>query len=231
MKVPVAVNCCIVPAGFDDVPGVTAMDTRAAAVTARFAVLLTDPSVAVITVPPWPALVAKPAFGAVALIVATPGTDELQVTELVTSCIELSVKVPIAVNCCFVPNEMEALPGVTAMDTSAAGVTATAVAPLMGPTVAEMLEEPTFALVVRPCVPAVLLTPAAAESELHVAAAVKSCVLPSVNSPVALSCTFVPRAIDGLAGVTVMETSAGGPTVSVVEPDTDPCVALIDVAP
>ena len=47
----------------------------------------------------------------------------------------------------------------------------------------------------------------------------------AVNCPVAF-CTIVT-----LAGVTAMETNAGGATVSVVEPTTEPNVALMLVVP
>jgi len=41
----------------------------------------------------------------------------------------------------------------------------------------------------------------------------------------------VPKAIDGLDGDTVMDTSAAAPTVSVVPPLIEPEVAVIVVAP
>ena len=47
----------------------------------------------------------------------------------------------------------------------------------------------------------------------------------------AVNCCVLPKAIDGLAGVTVIETSAGGVTVSVVEPLTPPEVAVMVVLP
>ena len=47
----------------------------------------------------------------------------------------------------------------------------------------------------------------------------------------AVNCCVVPTAIEGLAGITAMETSTGAVTVSVVEPLTDPKVATIVVLP
>lgn len=47
----------------------------------------------------------------------------------------------------------------------------------------------------------------------------------------AVNCCVVPKAIDGLEGVTEMETSAGGLTVSVVDPLMLPEVAVIVVPP
>ena len=47
----------------------------------------------------------------------------------------------------------------------------------------------------------------------------------------AVNCCVVPKAIDGLAGVTAIETSAGGLTVRVVEPLTLPDVAVMVALP
>ena len=69
----------------------------------------------------------------VVLIEATLAAEEFQVTELVTSCYELSVNVPVAVNCCAVPKEMDAAAGVMAKDTSVAGVTVILVEPAIAP--------------------------------------------------------------------------------------------------
>jgi hypothetical protein len=60
---------------------------------------------------------------------------------------------------------------------------------------------------------------------------VRSFVLESVYDPVALNCRVVPNVIDGFAGLSVIETSAAWDTVSVVDPDTEPEVVVIVVAP
>ena len=84
-----AVNCCVVPSGMDALAGVTAMETRAAAVTVSAGVLLlvTAPSTALIVVGPVPTLVARPA----ALMVAMEVADEVQVALLVRFCVLPSV--------------------------------------------------------------------------------------------------------------------------------------------
>ena len=46
-----------------------------------------------------------------------------------------------------------------------------------------------------------------------------------------MNCCVVPRAIEGFAGDTAIDDSAALPTVSVVEPLTDPSVAVIVVCP
>jgi hypothetical protein len=73
--------------------------------------------------------------------------------------------------------------------------------------------------------PAVLIVATAAAEELHVAVLVRFCVLPSEYVPVAVNCCVLPLVIDAFAGVTAIDTSAGGVTVSVVLPETVPEVA------
>ena len=52
---------------------------------------------------------------------------------------------------------------------------------------------------------------------VHVTELVRSCVVPSVNVPVAENCWVSPRAIEGLAGITAMEAKAATETVAPVE--------------
>src|SRR5258708_5214645 len=52
-------------------------------------------------------------------MVATPTLEELQVTDWRT-CVLLSLKVPVAMNCCVVPGDSVGLGGVTAIDTNPA---------------------------------------------------------------------------------------------------------------
>jgi hypothetical protein len=77
--------------------------------------------------------VAWPFDPGVLLIFATDGLVESQLTVVVRSCVLLSVYVPGAVNCWFVPLTIEGFFGVTLMDTSAAAVTVSIVEPLMEP--------------------------------------------------------------------------------------------------
>lgn len=60
LKVPVAVNCSVVPTAMLGLAGVTASETSVAAVTVRDAVPLTEPDVAVIVVVPVPTPAASP---------------------------------------------------------------------------------------------------------------------------------------------------------------------------
>ena len=99
-KVPVAVNCCGLPLG-DARVGRRHRDRLQAppAVTVSTVEPVTPPSVALIVDVPVATPVARPA----AVIVATAGVADAQVTWLVRFCVELSEKVPVAVNCCGLP--------------------------------------------------------------------------------------------------------------------------------
>jgi len=75
------------------------------------------------------------------------------------------------------------------MDTSIAGVTASAVDPDMLPEVAVIVVEPAAIEAARPLDPAVLLMVATeAADEFQLTAVVRSCVVLSENVPVALNC-------------------------------------------
>jgi hypothetical protein len=71
-----------------------------------------------------------------AVIVTIPVFCELQVTELVRFCVELSEYAPVAVNCSEVPFAIERLVAVTAIETKVAEVTVRAADPLTFPEVA-----------------------------------------------------------------------------------------------
>ena len=98
-NVPVAVNCCVPLTPIFAVLGVTAIDFNVGPLlTVSWAVPVIVPSVAVIvTGPPAATPVASPVE---APTVAVAGTDEVQVDCAVTSLVELSENVPVAVNCC-----------------------------------------------------------------------------------------------------------------------------------
>jgi len=221
LNVPVAVNCCVFPAATDGFAGVTAMDVSTAAVNVNEVVPMTAPDVAlIVTGPPAFTPVAKPA----ALIVAMVVSDELQVTELVRFCVELSLKVPVAVNCCVFPAATDGFAGVTAIDDRVAAVTVSVVDPTTAPLVALIVDVPTFTAVAKP---AALIVAFAGVPDAHVTLLVKFCVELSLNVPVAVNCCVFPAATDGFAGVTAIDDSVAAVTVSVVDPTTAPLVALI----
>src|SRR5579863_137333 len=208
--------------------GFTVIETSWAGATVSAVEPVTVPEVALMFALPVPAPVARPP----AFIAATVGVSEAQVAEPVTFCELPSVKVPVAVNCCVAPRAIEGSAGLTAIETSAAGLTVMVVLPLTEPEVALMEAEPVAKLVARPSEPALLLMVATeASDELQFTVAVRFCVLPSVNVPVAVNCWLAPRGVSGSAGVTAMDTSVAGVTVKAVDPDTLSRVAVTVVLP
>jgi hypothetical protein len=139
---PVAVNCCEPPIGMDGLCGLTSMAAKIAFVTVRLPDPVTVPDLARMTVLPLPMLVAIPLLPEVLLTVATLGTDELQWAELVMSCVEPSVNVPTAVKVWFIPKGIAAVAGLTAIETTEAGVTVSSVDPPIPPRVAVMAAVP-----------------------------------------------------------------------------------------
>jgi hypothetical protein len=102
LKVPVAVNCFVVPTAMLEFAGVIAIDTSVAPVTVSDAVPVTDADVAAIVVVPVPTLVASPAE----FTVATEAEVEDQVAPT-SSCVLPSSKLPMALNCCELPMAMD----------------------------------------------------------------------------------------------------------------------------
>jgi hypothetical protein len=150
LKVPVAVNCWLVPSAIDGVAGVIASDTSAAEVTVSFVDPVTDPDVAVMVAVPAPVPLANPGFGGTLLIVATAETSELHCAVPVMFCVLPSVYVPVAVNCSVAPVAIVGIAGVTAIDTNVAGVTVSVVDPLIVPDVAVTAVLPTATLEATP---------------------------------------------------------------------------------
>lgn len=129
----------------------------------------------------------------------------------------------MAVNCCVVPKAMLGFIGFTDIDTSKAGVTLSVVDPEMLPDAAVIVVEPAAADVANPLEPnALLMAATSALDEFQVTVVVKSCVVLSENVPVATNCRFVPLTMLGLVGVTAIDTSVAGVTVTIVDPDTFP---------
>ena len=116
LSVPVAVNCCDCPLAIDGLAGVTARESRAAALTVSVPepVMLSD--TALMLVVPGATALSKPA----AEIVATAGFVDIQTAEAVRSLALPSLKCPVAVNGCLEPLGRERADGATLMETSAA---------------------------------------------------------------------------------------------------------------
>lgn len=97
--------------------GAMAIETSATGVTVQFALPETEPDAAVMVVEPVASDCPRPAVAEDMLIVATLGFDDVHCTEAVRSWVELSLYVPVAVNCCVVPSGTEAVEGEIAIET------------------------------------------------------------------------------------------------------------------
>ena len=129
-------------------------------------------------------------------------------------------------NCCARPRGNETFVGETTMDTADAELTFSTAVPEIAPEVAVMFVLPPAIAFATPAVGDVVLTVATEGlEELQVAVLVRFCVLLSLYVPSATNCWVVPRAIDGFAGVTAIETNAGT-TVRVTDPPTEPTLPL-----
>ena len=109
-------NSCVSPFGTWGFVGVTAMDTSAGAATVRDEEPHREPAHAVTLVVPCAVETAVPAFVESFVIAAIAWLEELHVTDCTTSVLE-SLNVPVATKCWLVAAGMEALLGVTAMET------------------------------------------------------------------------------------------------------------------
>lgn len=106
--------------------------------------------------------------------------------------------------------------GVSAIETSVAGVTVNVVEPLRPSELAVITAVPAVTPIVRPPLATTVATAGLAEVKLAID--VISRELPSENVPVAMSCCVMPMATVGLTGVTAMERKFAGATVSVAVP-------------
>lgn len=97
--VPIAIICCVKPLAIAGAVGVSAMDCSAAAETATGVLPDTPFNVAITIVLPKETPVSVPE----ALIPATAGTDELQLTVVLMSCVVPSEKMPEADMVCVWP--------------------------------------------------------------------------------------------------------------------------------
>jgi hypothetical protein len=114
------------------------------------------------------------------------------------------------------------------MPTRCAVDTVRPVEPLIVPNAAAMVVLPVATLVATPVL---AIVAAAGLEELQTTDPEMSCVLLSLNVPVAVNCLVVPVAIVEFAGVTVSDTRLAPVTVRDAVPLTDPLAALMVVVP
>jgi len=91
-----------------------------------------------------PVVIAKPATLGLLAMVATLDDDELQWVLSVMSCVVVSLKVPMAANCCVLPAATDGLTGVIAMETSVPVPTTSVAVPVTPELVAEIVTVPAF---------------------------------------------------------------------------------------
>jgi hypothetical protein len=113
------------------------METSVGAVIVRVVEPVTAPEVAVMSTTPWEFANAE-LFVNVTAPAGVPAVA-VQVTAVDKSAVVPSEYVPVAVNSCAVPSGIEALAGVTAMETSAAGPTVRLAVPDVTPGVAAVM--------------------------------------------------------------------------------------------
>jgi len=181
-----------------------------------------------IVVVPVPDDVASPKF----VTTATPALLEVQVAKVVNTCVLLSLKVPVAMNCRLCPVLIVALAGVTASEVSVALVTFTEIVPAgTDPKTALMVAVPGATPRTTPPLAETVAT--AASFDVQTAESVRSCVVPSAKFPVAFNWTEVSAASfdDALGEVTVSDTNAADVTASEVVPLMLPCLAVMVVDP
>jgi hypothetical protein len=168
----VALSGSVVPRAIEEPAGVTAIETKLGWATESTVNPVIEPETALMVALPIPVPVANPLLS----MVATPGAEEVQPTELVRSCVLPSENVPVAVNCWFVPSGMEAPDGATAIDTNTGAVTVSAAEALIAPRLAAMLVVPCARLVASP---ALFIVATEEIEELQLTTTVRSCMLPS----------------------------------------------------
>src|SRR6266850_1586025 len=106
--------------------------------------------------------------------------------------------------------------------------TATSELPETPPNAAVMVTRPGVNPVTVPLVSTVAMV---LSDDVHVEAVSIACVVPSLKVPRALKTSVVPEASPATAGVTAIEFSVAGDTVSGADPFTPPKAAEIEVIP
>ena len=199
------------------------METRSTVETVSVVVCEIEPYDAPIVVLPGAMLLTTPVLS----IVATLMLEELQSTSNVRSCVELSLNVPVAVNCLVAPAGILLFSGAMASETSVALVTVTDDVPEIAPDVAVTVVGPAATASPSPLLSIVM---ALVALEDH-CTDVSTCVLPSSNMPVAVNCCCVPGAMETVAGLTEIDSMCAATTVTVEESVNVPTVAVIVAEP
>lgn len=162
---------------------------------------------------------------------ATVVLVEVQDALPVTSCLLPSLKVPVATNCTVPFLAMDAVPALKPIDCSVAVVPVRIAAGLAMLAIVAVIcvvpaPWPTAVPVPEPIVATAVL------EEAQVTSLVMSCVVPSLNVPMAVNCCVPPGATEVAAGEIAMDRSVAFVTVSVTAGLTMPvCVELDGAGP
>lgn len=226
-NVPVALNPMLMPTGSVALAGVTWIEVNEPDSTTRLAVAVIVPECTVMLAVPPDCPVAIPPW----LTVATWLLEVDQVTYGLRGSLEPSVKVPIALNWTADPGAIKALEGCNASALSVAGSMVSGTVPVavapFAENVALMLVFPALTPTAVPKLPSVDPTVAMfGLLESQPTLAVISAVEESSNTPVAVKCACPPIGIVAVDGVIEIETILPLVTVKVVEPTTEPTVAV-----
>ena len=213
---PVAVSCCVSPAGTFAARGVivTATSTAGSTVITAVPERAAAESVAVIVAAPVATAVTKPVDDTVAV----PVLDDDHVTVWVRLVMEPSEYTPIAAICCVSPAGTFATGGDTDTATNTFGNTVITAVPerAAAESPAVMVAAPVATAVARP----VEDTDAVDGLEDdHVTVPVRSVVEPSEYTPVASNCCDAPTGTLAAGGATVTATNTFGNTVMTAAPD------------
>jgi hypothetical protein len=211
--------------------GVTVMNVSvgAATVIVTVTVVVIAPLVAVITAVPGSKPETRPMVPRALLTEATSGLLDVKVVNAVTSRVDPSLNVPVAVNCCELRSDIDGLLGVNAMDVSVAGLIVTlivVVCPVNS--VAVIVADPGATPDMTPVDDTVATLGLLVDQE---ADAVTSTVRAFVNVTVAVNCWVDPAATLAFVGVRAMETIVPAETVTLAEFETPPTLAVTLTGP
>jgi len=196
-----------VPTCIDGFDGEMEIETSVADLIVSVVEAVTLPCAAVIVAVPAATPVARP----VDEIVAVPLALEVHVTDEVTSCVVLSLKVAIAWNCTVAPAASDGFDGVTAIDATVAALTVKLVDDVTLPLVAPIVVVPAPTADASPL--AVIVATAGTE-EVHVTLDVMLRTEPSSYVPCATNCRVVPGAPDAPAGLIEIVCSFTGAAIT-----------------
>lgn len=152
--------------------GETSRETRVASLTVTEAVAAMAPTVAVTVEVPAPTANPSPFMSTVRTLVALE--DHCRD---VSTCVLPSSKLPVAVNCCWVPAAIEIVAGEIVMEVSCAGTTVMVAESVRPPTVAVIVVEPAARITARPVVSTVATV---MDEDDQVTPLMRSCTDPSL---------------------------------------------------